>query len=54
MHHFHRTQGFVLLKKGSFFLLFLAAWSFSITKKLVYKSFEATCIWPKYPNVILK
>jgi hypothetical protein len=54
MHHFHRTQGFVLLKKGSFFLLFLAAWSFSITKKLVYKSFEATCIWLKDPNVILK
>jgi hypothetical protein len=54
MHYFYRTQGSVLLKKGSFFLLFWAAWSFYITKKLVYKSFKATCIWLKDPNVILK
>jgi hypothetical protein len=52
--HLHRTQGLIPLKKGYFFPLFWAAWGFSITKKLVLKSFESTGIWPKDPDVILK
>jgi hypothetical protein len=52
--HLHRTQGLVPLKKGDFFPLFWAAWSSSITEKLVLKSFESTGIWPKDPGIILK
>jgi transposase-like protein len=52
--YLHRTQGLVPLKKGDFFPLFWAAWSSSITEKLVHKGFEATGIWPKDPDVILK
>jgi hypothetical protein len=52
--YLHRTQGLVPLKKGDFFLLFWEAWRSSITVKLVHKGFEATGIWPKDPNVILK
>jgi hypothetical protein len=52
--HLHCTQGLVPLKKGDFFSPFWGAWSFSITKKLVHKGFEATGIWPKDPDVVLK
>jgi hypothetical protein len=52
--HLHRTQGLVPLKKGDFFPLFWAAWSSSITEKLVLKSFKSTGIWPKNPDIILK
>jgi hypothetical protein len=54
MCHLHCTQGLVALKKGDFFPLFWEAWRSSITVKFVHKGFEATGIWPKDANVILK
>jgi hypothetical protein len=50
----HTTQGYLAIKKGDFFPLFWDAWISSFKKETVLKSFEATGIWPKDPEKILK
>jgi hypothetical protein len=48
------TQGYLAIKKGDFFPLFWHAWITSFKEETVLKSFEATGIWPKDPEAILK
>ncbi|KAF2825386.1 hypothetical protein CC86DRAFT_419362 [Ophiobolus disseminans] len=53
--HLHQSQGLVPIKKGDFFLLFWKAWRTVFTNtELVRKSFEATRVWPKNRQVVLK
>ncbi|KAL5400327.1 hypothetical protein PMIN03_012464 [Paraphaeosphaeria minitans] len=44
--HIFKTQGLVSITNGDFFLLFRAAWTSTMTEKLILKSFEATGIFP--------
>jgi hypothetical protein len=50
----HITQGYLAIKKGDFFPLFWDAWITSFKEETILKSFEATGIWPKDPERILK
>jgi hypothetical protein len=52
--HIFKTQGLVSITKGDFFLLFWAAWTSTMTEKLILKSFEATRIFPMDREAILK
>lgn len=52
--HIFKTQGLVPITKGDFFLLFWAAWTSTMTEKLILKSFEATGILPIDREAVLK
>jgi hypothetical protein len=50
----HKSLGFDAVKKGDFFLMFWAAWTSSFTPERSRKSFEATGIWPRNSEAVLK
>ncbi|KAH6511581.1 hypothetical protein HBI81_243380 [Parastagonospora nodorum] len=50
----HRSQGLLALQKGDFFPLFWTSWTSSFIRETILASFEATGIWPKDRDVILK
>ncbi|KAH3938653.1 hypothetical protein HBH98_243080 [Parastagonospora nodorum] len=50
----HRSQGLLALQKGDFFPLFWTSWTSSSIRETILASFEATGIWPKDRDVILK
>lgn len=52
--HIFKTQGLVPITKGDFFLLFRAAWTSTMTEKLILKSFESTGIFPMDREAVLK
>jgi hypothetical protein len=52
--HTHKLLGILPVKKGDFVPLFWSAWVSSFTDKLIFKAFEATGIWPKNRDAVLK
>ena len=52
--YLHKSQGLLPIKKGEFFPLFWKAWGTSSKEKTILKSFQATGISPKNPEVILQ
>ena len=50
----HKSLGILPLKKGDFIPLFWSAWVSSFTKKLIFKAFEATGVWPRNREAVLK
>ena len=50
----HRSQGLIPINKGDFFPLFWTPWISSFKRETILKAFEATGIWPKDRNAILK
>jgi hypothetical protein len=49
-----RSQGLTSMSKKDFFFLFYQAWQASFKKTMILKAFEATCLSPFNPGVILK
>jgi hypothetical protein len=52
--HTHKLLGILPVKKGDFVPLFWSAWVSSFTDKLIFKAFEATGIWLKNRDAVLK
>jgi hypothetical protein len=52
--HTHKSLGILLLKKDDFIPLFWSAWVSSFTKKLIFKTFEATGMWPRNRKAVFK
>jgi hypothetical protein len=50
----HKSLGILLIKKADFVPLFWSAWSSSFTKQLIFKAFEATGVWPRNRDAVLK
>jgi hypothetical protein len=50
----YRSLGILLVKKGDFVPLFWSAWVSSFTRKLIFKAFEATGIWLRNRDPVLK
>jgi hypothetical protein len=50
----HQSMGTLPVKKGDFVPLFWSAWISSFTEKLIFKAFEATGIWPRNRDTVLK
>jgi hypothetical protein len=51
--HLHQSQGLIGVKKGDFFPIFWAAWSTTMRRELILKSFQATGVWPTDAEVVL-
>jgi hypothetical protein len=51
--HLHQSQELIGVKKGNFFPIFWAAWSTTMRRELILKSFQATGVWPTDAEVIL-
>jgi hypothetical protein len=54
INYLYKTQGLVSVNKSNFFSLFWQAWISSFKETSIFKSFEATGMWPMDPEVILK
>ncbi|KAF1935179.1 hypothetical protein EJ02DRAFT_362080, partial [Clathrospora elynae] len=52
--HTQKSLGILPVKKADFVLLFWSAWTSSFTKELIFKAFEATGVWPKNREAVLK
>jgi hypothetical protein len=50
----HQSQGLLVVKRRDFFLVFWAAWSYTMRSELILQSFRATGVWPMDAEVILK
>jgi hypothetical protein len=50
----HKSLGILPLKKGDFVPLFWSAWISTFTEKLIFKAFEATGVWPRNRDAVLK
>jgi hypothetical protein len=54
INHTHKCLGILPVKKGDFIPLLWSAWISSFTEKLIFKAFEATGVWPRNRNAVLK
>jgi hypothetical protein len=52
--HTHKSLGILPVKQSDFVPLFWSAYISSFTDKLIFKAFEATGIWPKNRDAVLK
>jgi hypothetical protein len=49
-----KSMGLLPVRKADFILLFWAAWISSFTPNLVFNAFEATRVWPRNRDAVLK
>jgi hypothetical protein len=49
-----RSMGLLAVRKADFILLFWATWTSLFTQNLIFKAFEATGVWPRNRDAILK
>jgi hypothetical protein len=49
-----KSMGLLPVGKADFILLFWAAWTSSFTPNLIFKAFEATGVWPRNRDAVLK
>jgi hypothetical protein len=49
-----RSMGLLAVRKADFIPLFWAAWTSSFTQNLMFKAFEATGVWPRNRDAVLK
>jgi hypothetical protein len=47
-------MGLLPVRKADIILLFWAAWTSSFTPNLIFKAFEATGVWPRNRDAVLK
>jgi hypothetical protein len=49
-----KSLGMLPVKKTDFILLFWSAWISTFTPRLIFKAFEATGVWPRNRDAVLK
>jgi hypothetical protein len=54
INHTDKSLGILPVKKGDFIPLFWSAWISSFTEKLIFNAFEATGVWPRNRDAVLK